>query len=572
MLIGIDVGGTYTDAALIEAGRVKKWAKIPTRRDILSSLLEALDEVTEGIDPGCINRVSLSTTLITNLIAEEKAEPVGLIAIPGPGANPGDFPVFADSKLLKGSIDYRGRETQPLDLTEAAEALDEFNRRGIQKVAVVGKFSVRNNQHEIQIAEMARKKFPDMELELGHQAAGQLNFPRRAATCRLTAATRNDFNNFSQQVQNALRQRGIKSPVYILKADGGTMLLEKAARYPVETIFSGPAASTMGVIALTAKGQTSVVVDVGGTTTDLALILSGRPLLSSRGLRIGQYLTQVRGFAVKSVALGGDSQVLVENGKIRISPQRVGTARCLGGPVPTPTDALRVLALTDIGDAGLARAAIADVAAYLGITENSAVEKVAQQIVDEVIKKLVHEINEMFHQWEQEPAYRVWEVMQKEKIRPQNVVGVGGSAPSLVPLVARAINCHSLIPPFAPVANAVGAAVARPTIAASLRVDTETGVYTVAEDGHQDKLRPGEKERFHLEQAEALALRLLSERALSLGLGDYGKEAEVTHRELFNVIRGWSRVGRIIDVRVQITPGLIGDWISPADNLEVVQA
>ena len=109
----------------------------------------------------------------------------------------------------------------------------------------------------------------------------------------------------------ALKERKISAPVYILKADGGTLPLDKSVQMPVETIFSGPAASIMGVMALTAPGQTCVVVDIGGTTTDLALILSGKPLLSAKGARVGSLLTHVRAFAVKSVAIGGDSAVAV---------------------------------------------------------------------------------------------------------------------------------------------------------------------------------------------------------------------------------------------------------------------
>src|SRR5208337_3129822 len=142
--------------------------------------------------------------------------------------------------------------------------------------------------------------------------------PRRVVTALLTLATRDKFRDFYGQVSSALSRHGIDAPLYILKADGGTLPFEQAVRMPVETIFSGPAASTLGVLALTPAGQTSVVLDVGGTTTDLALILSGRPLLASRGARIEQHLTHVRAFATKSVALGGDSMLRVDNGSIQI--------------------------------------------------------------------------------------------------------------------------------------------------------------------------------------------------------------------------------------------------------------
>lgn len=562
MLIGIDVGGTYTDAALIIDHQVRKWVKIPTREDLLSSLLEALDELITEVNREEIRRVVLSTTLITNLIAEERAEKVALLALPGPGANPQSFKVFADAYIIKGAIDYRGREIEPLDLKELSHALEAIANAGIRKVAVVGKFSVRNNAHEEQIARFAAQNFPQMEVELGHKAAGKLNFPRRAATTRLTAATRALFRQFIEQVQAALLQRNIKAPTFILKADGGTIPIEKASEFPVETIFSGPAASTMGVLALTPPGQTSIVVDVGGTTTDLALILSGHPLLASKGAKIKEHLTQVRGFSVKSVPVGGDTWVKVENGQLVLTSQREGPARCLGGPLPTPTDALRVLGITDIGELESALEAMAELARQLSLTD-SAPQKVAQKILDLVVDRITKEIESMFLEWEQEPAYRVWEVMQKKKVRPQNVVGVGGSAPALVPMVAKKLNCNSFIPPYAPVANAVGTAVARPTLSVTLRVDTERGVFTIAEDGQQGTIPSREKDRFHLEEAEAMARRLLQEKAEAMGLGEYSQEAEVTLKEVFNMIRGWSRVGRLLDVIVQITPGLIPGWTTP---------
>lgn len=564
MLIGIDVGGTYTDAALIRDRQVVRAAKIPTRSELLSSLLEALDQIMEGVDPAAIQRVGLSTTLITNLIAEDKVEPVALVAIPGPGANPSGFTVFDDAHLIKGAIDYRGRETQKLQPAEVAEVMKKIEKQGIRKVAVVGKFSGRNNQHENEIYKYVTQNHPQLEVELGHQVAGKLNFPRRAATTRLTAATRPAYRNFISQIKAALQERKIKAPVYILKADGGTLPLEKAVEVPVETIFSGPAASTMGVLALTPVGQTSVVVDIGGTTTDLALILSGRPLLVSKGARVQQHLTQVRAFSVRSVALGGDSTIQVKADKLQIGPLRQGPARCLGGPVATPTDAMRVLGLIDLGDEKLAREAIAEIAKQLPLNSTAPEEEpvitTARKIIDEVAVILTREISYMFSEWEQEPAYRIWEMMQKERIRPQNIVGVGGSAPPLIPLIAKDMNCQGIVPDNAPIANALGAAVARPTMGITLRVDTEQAVYTLAEDGTQERLVRLSK--FHLEEAENLARELLKNRAEEMGLIEYSREAEVTHSELFNMIRGWSRVGRLIDVEVQIPPGLIAEWIN----------
>jgi len=554
MLIGIDVGGTTTDAVLVEAGRVKKTAYVPTdHQNLLKCLLEALDQLVAGVVTSRIERVVLSTTLITNMIAEGKTDPVALMLIPGPGTNPEDYRLGKDATILKGAIDYRGREIQKLDEAEVKQAAADISGKGYSKIAVVGKFGQRNHAHELKAKEIVAATIPGAQIELGHQVSGQLNFPRRAATTLLTAATKERYREFAQHITSALMQRKISCPIYILKADGGTLPLEKSVDMPVETIFSGPAASTMGVMALTPPDQTSVVVDIGGTTTDLALILSGKPLLSSKGARVDSLLTHVRAFAVKSLAIGGDSAVRVSKDCILVGPERLGPALCMGGPAATPTDAMRVLAMTEIGDAASARRAMEEVARQLGITPSEA----AQKVIDAVVDKIVSEIRQMFLEWEQEPAYRVWEIMQRGQIKAQNVAGVGGGAPPLIPLIAQKLGAQAIVPEYAPVANAVGAAVARPTLTLSLRIDTERGEYIIAEEGVTGKLAD---RKMNLEDAEKMARKLLAERAKRLGISEYAGEAEVTYSEVFNMVRGWSTVGRLLSVRMEIPAGLLTGW------------
>ncbi|OYV08284.1 MAG: hydantoinase/oxoprolinase, partial [Methanosaeta sp. ASP1-1] len=338
-----------------------------------------------------------------------------------------------------------------------------------------------------------------------------------------------------------------------LKADGGTLPLDRSLAMPVETIFSGPAASIMGVMALTAHGQTSVVVDIGGTTTDLALILSGKPLLSAKGARVDSLLTHVRAFAVKSVAIGGDSAVVAKGVSLTVGPHRDGPPMCMGGSGPTPTDALRVLGLSSIGDASRAEQAMQMLSQSLGCTAKEA----ARKTVDAVVDKIVLEINEMFREWESEPAYRIWEIMSQEKLSAQNVVGVGGGAPPLVPLVAERLGAAAVVPEHAPVANAIGAAVARPTLTLNLHIDTEKGEYNVAEEGLTGRVSD---RKMTSEEAEKLARRLLAERASRLGIGEYAGEAEVTYSEVFNMIRGWSTVGRLLDLRLEVLAGLLPSW------------
>ncbi len=554
MLIGIDVGGTTTDAVLVEGGRVFRSAYVPTDHDnLLGCLLSALDKLTEGVSPDKIERVVLSTTLITNMIAEGKTDPVALVLIPGPGTNPKDYHLGQDVFILDGAIDYRGREIQKLNESQVKSTALELANKGFKKIAVVGKFGQRNHVHELKAADIVASVVPGVQVELGHRVSGQLNFPRRAATTRLTVATKDKYREFADQINAALKNRKISAPVFILKADGGTLPLDKSVDMPVETIFSGPAASIMGVMALMPTTQTSVVVDIGGTTTDLALILSGKPLLSSKGARVNSLLTHVRAFAVKSVAIGGDSAVSVNGDCIAVGPHREGPALCMGGPCATTTDALRVLGLSDIGDAAAAEKAMADIAKRLGCTP----KEVAKRVIDAVVDKIVSHVNEMFREWEQEPAYRVWEIMKKELLQAQNVVGVGGAAQPLVPLVAQRLGAKAVIPEYAPVANAIGAAVARPTLTLNLRIDTERGEYIVAEEGLMGKANG---KNMNLEQAEQMARKLMTEWANKMGIGEYANEAEVTYSEIFNMVRGWSTVGRLLDVRMEIPAGIIPAW------------
>lgn len=553
MLIGIDVGGTTTDAVLVDGDRVTKTAYVPTDHDnLLKCLLCALDELVIGVDTSKIERVVLSTTLITNMIAEGKTDPVALVLIPGPGTNPRDYSL-GEAIILDGAIDFRGAEIDRLNLSQIKDAAARISDLGLSRVAVVGKFCQRNHAHERKVGEIMSTILPRAEIELGHRISGQLNFPRRAATTLLTVATKDKYREFAGAIAKALQEREISAPVYILKADGGTLPLDRSVQMPVETIFSGPAASIMGVMALTPQGQTSVVVDIGGTTTDLALILSGKPLLSSKGARVGELLTQVRAFAVKSVAIGGDSAVNIANGCLSVGPQRNGPPLCMGGTGPTPTDALRVLGHSSIGDGARAEKAMQDVADRLGCSSREAAEKV----VDAVVEKIVFEVNEMFREWEQEPAYRIWEIVKKEKLQAQNVVGVGGGAPALVPLVAARLGAAAIVPEYAPVANAIGAAVARPTLTLNLHIDTERNEYIVAEEGLMGRVTD---KRMTPEQAEQLAKRLVAERAERLGIGEYAGDAEVTYSEVFNMIRGWTTVGRLMDVRMEIPAGLLPSW------------
>jgi N-methylhydantoinase A/oxoprolinase/acetone carboxylase beta subunit len=286
--------------------------------------------------------------------------------------------------------------------------------------------------------------------------------------------------------------------------------------------------------------------------------------MASKGAKLGNFLTHVRAFAVRSMAVGGDSIVRVrETGDgvriVTIGPERAGPAYCMGGEEPTPTDALRVLGLVEVGDLERAKEAVASVASSLGRSET----ETASLIVDTTAGIIEKAVREMFLEWEQEPAYRIWEVLQKKKERPENVVGIGGGAKGLISVVAKKLNAKPIIPEYSEVGNAIGAAVARPTLTLNLRIDTQQKVYSVAEEGEIVNLNStdiGNFNKMRSEEAEALAAKLLRERAKRFGISEYADEAEIANSEVFNVVEGWLTAGRLFDVSMQIPAGLIPEW------------
>ncbi len=553
MLVGIDVGGTFTDGVLYKEGRILRTLKRPTRDD---NLQESIVGVLDGLLPdgagGDISRVVLSTTLVTNLLATGGGDEVALILIPGPGLNLRQLKFFPQAYIIQGATDFRGRVTQPIDEEEVKDVGREIAEAGIHKVAVVGKFSQRNNSQERRVEEILLKEHPHLEVVRGFEVSGELNFLRRVVTTYYTAKTRDAWAEFAASIEKAMDARGITSPLDILKADGGTMPLGTSLNSPCETIFSGPAASVMGAFALTMDAQTLVVVDIGGTTTDLALILEGKPLHASRGARMGGYYSHVRSFAIHSLPLGGDSAVGWNGEGIVVGPERLGPAACFGGPVATPTDAVNYLQDGPLGSLSLSSRALEEIAGPAGLSTRILAEK----IVEQVIGKLKDSVKEMFKTWEQEPAYKIWEIIHQRKVRAEGVVGIGAAAGAFVPLLAEELGCQSLIHPYSPVANALGAAVSRPTLSLHVHADTRQRAYYLSVDG----LTGGCNANLQLEDVKGLARKYLREIAIKRGIGQYADQSEIYLEEQFNMVRGWSTMGKLFDVGIQIAPGVIDDY------------
>ncbi len=550
MLVGIDVGGTFTDGVVFQEGEVTRWDKRLTNTEQLRDSIEkVLDNLLSDEEGQNVKRIVLSTTLVTNLLATGKLEKTALVVIPGPGINPRDLQLSDEYYVLQGGIDFRGRVIESVDAEEVVSIGRQIKEQKIRKVAIVGKFCQRNSSQEELVASILKKKFPEMDILMGHEVSGELNFPRRAVTTLYTLATRDQWSQFATEIEGVLRSKDITIPIEVLKADGGTMSLQASREAPCQTVFSGPAASTMGAFALTMDKMTSVVVDIGGTTTDLAFILEGNPLHASKGAKIGKHFTHVRGLAVRSVALGGDSSVRLKDGKLTIGPDRQGNAACFGGPMPTPTDAFNLLGGGQLGNVELSYQALAN----LCDANENMVTTLAEKIVAEFIDRLLENIQQMMENWEQEPAYKVWEIVNRRQVNLTRVIGIGAASPAVIPLLADHMNCQGVVNRLSNVGNALGAVVARPTLQVSLHVDTQTGIYSA--NGLMKKIK--NPWRFQMQDAKKLAEDELLALAEERGMAEYFEEREFIMEEQFNVVRGWSTTGRIFDVGLTISPGVI---------------
>lgn len=548
MIIGLDVGGTHTDVVLLGDEGLLEEIKVPTDpSNLFDSVLTGIEAVTAGVDPRRIDRVVLSTTLTTNAIVQNKLPPVAMIVSAGPGIDPELYRTGRHYHVVSGAIDHRGREVEPINKNEIESIAEKLKNNNTRLVGIVAKFSVRNPKHELAIKEII-KEHAD-QVFMGHQISGRLNFPRRIATVFLNAAVYPIHKAFYEAVTRSLETRGLTLPIRILKADGGNMRFESSLNFPGQTILSGPAASVMGAVAFAPEGADSLVMDIGGTTTDMAIFVRQTPLLDPLGITLGNHRTLIRALDTHSTGLGGDSAVSLENGKLKIGPERLGPAMAYGGPVPTPTDALFVTADIKNGNRENALKGITRLAGGLGL---SAAET-ARKIFDQACRKLIEEARMMVDRVNSKPVYTVHELLEGYTVAPKNILVLGGPAPHFADHIQKISDYHLRLVPRWPVANAIGAALARTTCEVRLFADTEQGLLTAPNENFSQRIPP----QFSQEDALDIALKLLREKALARGANPAFLEMEVLESAQFNMVRGFHTAGKNIRVAVQVKPGLI---------------
>ena len=548
MIIGLDVGGTHTDVVLLDNQGLRKEVKVPTdAADLFNSVLSGLEAVTEGIDPAAIDRIVLSTTLTTNAVVQDKTPPVGMIVSSGPGIDPEFYRTNSQYFAVAGSIDHRGREVEPIDAGQILKIAKNLEKEGIQYVGVVGKFSVRNPCHELEISRILSNFFE--KVFLGHRISGNLNFGRRIATAFLNASVYPLHKEFYHAVQQSLEARGLKLPLRLLKADGGNMNFNTSIEYPAQTILSGPAASVMGAAAFGSEAEDTLVMDIGGTTTDMAVLIKKAPVLDPLGITLGDYKTLVRSLETLSIGLGGDSAVKEIDGKLIIGPERLGPAMAYGGPVPTPTDALCTLEDIPGGSRQNAVAGLEPLAANLGFS----VKALAAEIIDVTCKKILSAARQLIYRINSKPVYTIHELQEGYVVRPQTVCILGGPAPFFARYLESLSDYRIRVVPKWKVANAIGAALARTTCQVTFFADTERRVAEAPEENFSQKI----DRYFDADAALQQAFELLRTKAVERGANADYLEMEVLETLAFNMVRGFNTTGKNIRVKVQVKPGLI---------------
>jgi N-methylhydantoinase A/oxoprolinase/acetone carboxylase beta subunit len=366
MRIGIDVGGTNTDAVLMDARKVLAEVKTPTTSDVTSGIVAALSALISdsGVRAEHVQGVMIGTTHFTNAVVEAKRlMPTACIrlGLPATQALPPmvDWPERLRQALgnhhflCHGGHEFDGREISPLDPDELRRVAEEIGTREIRSVAISSVFSPVNSEFEQDAAEIVGLELPDAAISLSHEI-GRIGLLERENATIINACLRDLALHIVEAFNTALAEFGIEAPVYLSQNDGTLMSVDYAERYPVATFASGPTNSMRGAAFLSGILDCAVV-DIGGTTSDVGVLQHGFPREASIAVEIGGVRTNFRMPDVFSFGLGGGSLVR-ENGELTIGPDSVGYeltehALVFGGSVLTTTDIAVAAGLAEIGDA-----------------------------------------------------------------------------------------------------------------------------------------------------------------------------------------------------------------------------
>jgi len=342
--LGIDAGGTYTDAVVYDLEENKTLCKsksLTTKWDFTKGINKALKKLDQE-KLLRVELVSLSTTLATNAIVENNGQKVGMILMPPYGLDIDKDISFQPKSVVKGQLEITGRQIIAIDPYEVRQKAGQMvENHGVTAFAVSGYAGSINPEHEIQVKDIIHQQ-TGCFVTCGHELSDSLNFQTRAVTAMLNARIIPQLAGLLRDLEKVMAAFDIQAPIVVVKGDGALMSSTMAKQRPVETILSGPAASVAG-----ARHQTGIkdalVVDMGGTTTDTAALTDNLVSLNEKGSNIGGHRTHVKALEIRTAGLGGDSLIEFEKGKFLIGPKRVAPVAWLGQMYPKTKDALEYL-------------------------------------------------------------------------------------------------------------------------------------------------------------------------------------------------------------------------------------
>ena len=327
MLLGVDTGGTFTDAVLLDAaglGVVHSAKALTTPDDLSVGVSNALTAVMADVEQDSVKMVAVSTTLATNAVVEGQGGAILVLLVGFDDqmvVRAGIAEAFPDAVVvqLPGGHDHYGNEAVPLDVDAIDRALTA-HRGDVSAVAVAAAFAVRNPGHEEVVRDRVLSE-TTLPVTISSALSDSLDAPRRALTTALNARLLGRIRRLISAIEVSVDDLGIRAPILVAKGDGSLAVAADVARRPIETVLSGPAASIVGAATLSGLDD-FILSDVGGTTTDVGQLVGGRPRLVDDGAKVGGWRTMVEAIDVRTTGLGGDSAVVTDKDKISLGPRR----------------------------------------------------------------------------------------------------------------------------------------------------------------------------------------------------------------------------------------------------------
>ncbi len=502
MIVGIDVGGTNTDIAVIDDGDIKT-AKIPNDLGISSAIKTAskLAELKKS-------RLVISTSLLTNFTFGNFNRLKTLtILTPGPGLNYSHYGV-----QVKGAVNHRGEVVEDIDEDEVRYVLKNGDA---DTLAIASKFSIRNPELELKIFEIAKEYFDEHSISMSHYIS-ILNYPLRINTAIVNSRMGRIVKEMTDKIKRYIKN------FYYYKGDGGIIPYEIALKCPAELYNSSSSAVAIGAKFLTNE-KNALVIDIGGTTTDFVFIKDGKLLIDDKTL-ISGYKTGIRCVKSFSIPYGGDSIVI--KGELR--PERKGNSLAFGGEFFTLTDALNCIGY-EIGDYRNSR----------NVGRDEKLDKTAEKVVEDYINMVSQIVKEL---------------------GAIKIIGTGYLAGYLIDKIAKKAGVKYVLPRYYSYANAIGVAVSRVSLTLYARFDSENGrAIFNGETIHLSKRIskfPSDEELIEITK-DVL-------RKIAIDIGAYERDVDeinIIYFRSFNVIRNNMRVGKIADVIAQIEPDVSGEFL-----------